>query len=240
MLCAALAGVLVSGCSCEKPRVRPRPEAPFAAAEHPLMRVRLGEEAPSAWVAVTAPWRLTGPAGQLAAGERLDWTEVAFRGGGAAFGSQAPVPGGLELAAESDGAIRVRQTIGGKERERCYRGVLRILPTTAGALRLINILPLENYVAGVLSNELPKAWHAEAYKAQAVAARTYALAERNSHQRYDFDVYDSTLSQVYGGAGTETASAWDAVLATWGIVATYRTAAGKAALLTTYFHSTCG
>jgi stage II sporulation protein D len=236
-LVAGLAVMLAGGCSCEQPR--PRPALPIALKEHPLVRVRLGDETPAVQVAVSGPWRLMGPAGQLAAGEKLEWTDVACKAGGVVFADQPAVRGGVELCCEADGATWVRQAVNGKDRERCYRGILRILPTPAGALRVVNVLPMEDYLAGVLTNELPRAWHPEAYKAQAVAARTYALTERNTHGKYDFDVYDSTSSQVYGGAGTETRTAWDAVVATWGIVAVYSDR-GKPAILKTYFHSTCG
>jgi stage II sporulation protein D len=206
----------------------------------PLMRVRLGDELPRLQVAVAGPWRLTANGAELASGQDLGWTDVALCEGAIQFGRQrlAWVP--LELAAEQDGGIWVCQKVNGADRERSYRGRLQLVPTAAGMLCVVNVLPLEHYLAGVLANEMLRSWHVEAYKAQAVAARTYALCERNGRTRYDFDVYDTVQSQVYGGCGTETQTAWDAVVATWGVVATYRGADGRSILLKTYFHSTCG
>jgi len=176
----------------------------------------------------------------VASGTNLEWTEVTIRGSLMAFGQKAPVAGPLELHAETDGGLWVSQTVGAAQRQRAYRGILRFIPVEGGAIRVVNVLSTEAYLAGVLSNELPKSWHVEAYKAQAVAARSYALAERNVRTRYDFDVGDSAASQVYGGYSTETRTAWEAVDAPWGIVATYRGAGGKTWLLKAYYHSTCG
>jgi stage II sporulation protein D len=236
LLSAAVGAVLVSGCSCEGPTRRP---APAAGREPPLVRVRLGDDAPAAAVAVTGPWRLMAAGAEAASGEILDWTDVAAQAGGIRFGDQVPAAGPLELHPTEDGSIWVRQTVGGRQRDRCYRGFLRIITTGAGTLRVVNVVPMEDYLAGVLANELLKPWNPEAYKAQCVVARTYALTCLAGRNR-DCDVCDSTFSQVYGGAASETQRAWDAVTATWGIVATYRDSRGKAVLLPTYYHSTCG
>jgi stage II sporulation protein D len=239
LVLSALGLLLVGGCSCEP--LRRHEAVPVAGKEVPVIRVLLGDENAPAMVAVTGAWTLVGPAGEIASGSNLEWTEIGANGGQVLFGlHQPPVAGTLELRAATDGTLWVHQTVGGKDRERSYRGVLHLVPTEAGTVRLINVLPLEMYVAGVLTNEMPRAWNLEAFKAQAVAARTYALAERNGRTLQDFDVRDSTMSQVYGGHATETATAWDAVAKTWGVVATYRGAGGKTFLLKTYFHSTCG
>ena len=236
LLAAGVGAALLAGCSCQGPH----PRGPIGGREVPLVRVRLGDETPSVQVAVTGPWRLTGPSGEVASGANLEWTDVAIRDGRMVFGQKAPVVGPLELHAENDGTLWVCQTVGAAERQRAYRGFLRLIPAEARAIRVVNVLSAEAYLAGVLANELPKSWHVEAYKAQAVAARSYALAERNLRTRYDFDVGDSAASQVYGGYATETGTAWEAVHATWGIVTTYRGADGKTYLLRAYYHSTCG
>jgi stage II sporulation protein D len=205
-----------------------------------VVRIRLGEELQGLTVGVDGPWRLSSAAGEVASGTDLEWTEVAFKNGAVVFGRHAAVHGPVELRAEREGGIWLCQRVGNQDRERRYRGVIQILPTGAGVLRVINVLPMETYLAGVLPNELPRTWNLEAYKALAVAARTYALSERNLRGRYDFDLYDSTQSQVYGGCGTETQTSWNAVVATWGVVATYRGEDAKPFLLRTYYHSTCG
>jgi len=241
VLMASVVAVSFSGCSCERPQRAPRMDA-----EVPRVRVKLGRDTQSVAVAVKGPWRLLGRDGEIATGKSLDWTRVTIWGhttstsGNIVFGRIATVNGPVELSGADDGPVEVSQTVGGKARRRRYRGTLRISPTDDGAIRLINVLPMEAYLAGVLANELYPSWHVEAYKAQAIAARTYALVDRNARRRYDYDVQDSQGSQVYGGVGTETDKTWEAVEATWGVAVTYRAAGGKRALLKTYYHSTCG
>jgi len=247
LLAAGLAMVVASGCACEAPParaprgVRPLPVvAPKMGPEVPRIRVKLGEDAASFAAAVAGPWHLTNEAGQVASGDALDWTEVTVQDGKVLFGSAAPVAGPVELRSDRDAGVWIRQTVNGSARERGYRGLLRLAPTSTGLLRAINVLPMEAYLAGVVANELLKSWHVEAYKAQAVAARTFAIIQRNQKTRYDFDVYDSVLDQVYGGCGTETRKSWEAVRGTWGVVATYRGPSGNPVLLKTYYSSTCG
>jgi len=234
-LIAGTAAASFSGCACERPK-RARRMGP----DMPRIRVKLGKDAPSVAVAVKGPWRLMGGRGEIASGKTLDWTQVTAAGGNVVFRGIATVNGPVELRGADDGPLQVMQTVGGRARRRTYRGTLRISLTGQGAVRLVNVLPMEAYVAGVLPNELFRSWHIEAYKAQAIAARTYALVDRNARRRYEYDVLDSQGSQVYGGADTETATAWKAVEATWGVVATCRTAEGKRALFKTYYHSACG
>jgi len=236
---AAITGAValgLGGCAPEGPPVR----APRIGKEVPFVRVHLGDDAPSVMVAVHGPWRLTADSGEVGKGARLDWTTVALKDEQIVFGDSPPVVGAVELTGEHDGTIWVRQTVGGASRERGYRGSVRLAPGAGGTVRVVNTLPLEAYVAGVVANELKKAWNVEAYKAQAIAARTYALQERNTHSRYDADVSDSPSSQVYGGCMTETKTAWEALERTWGIVGTYRGAEGKPTLLRMYYSSTCG
>ena len=124
-------------------------------------------------------------------------------------------PGGLPL------------DVGGKS----YRGALEVI-VDKGKLRVINHIGLEQYLYGVVPDEVPPNWPAEALKAQAVVARSYALAVRKTGQ---FDLFDDTRSQVYGGVRAEEASTNAAVDATANQVLTY---GGKVA--TTFFFSTSG
>jgi stage II sporulation protein D len=114
-----------------------------------------------------------------------------------------------------------------------YRGVLEFRPDTFGGLNVINAVSLEDYIAGVVSRESPSSWPAEALKAQAVAARTYAIT--TSKAGAGFEHYADTRSQVYGGVAAETASTNAAVAATRGQVVT---SAGKPVV--TFFFSTSG
>src|SRR5205814_5296906 len=94
--------------------------------------------------------------------------------------------------------------------------------TTSGMVNVINLVPLEPYVRGVVVNEGIASFHIEALKAQAAAARGYALANRNSTRfGRPFGIDDSTSSQVYRGRGSEHPNGNAAVEATTGLVATF-------------------
>src|SRR3954447_10665166 len=113
-----------------------------------------------------------------------------------------------------------------------YRGTLELRQGTAGGVTAVNALSLDPYVQGVVPGEMPSSWAPEALKAQAVAARSYALATRKSGV---FDQYPDTRSQVYRGMSAERSSTNAAVATTPGQVLTY---AGSVAV--TYFFSTSG
>ncbi|SFC15807.1 SpoIID/LytB domain protein [Nocardioides terrae] len=104
-----------------------------------------------------------------------------------------------------------------------FRGTLRSAATSATTADrdIVNVVPLESYVKGVVPNEMPALWAPAAVRAQAIAARTYAVHERATVQRGWFDVYDTTASQVYRGAGSEQRASSRAVDATRGQIRTY-------------------
>ena len=112
-----------------------------------------------------------------------------------------------------------------------YRGSIQVDLVT-GKLRAINMVGLEQYLYGVVPSEMPYTWLPEALKAQAVAARSYALATRKSGA---FDLYPDTRSQVYLGIEHEKPSTNAAVDATAGKVVLYEGLVAK-----TYFFSTSG
>ena len=115
---------------------------------------------------------------------------------------------------------------------RLYRGKLEIVPQ-GEFLRVVNVAALESYLQGVVAGEVPYSWPAEVLKAQAVAARSYALASLVKGK--PFDLYSDARSQVYLGVAGEKASTTQAVTATAGEVVLY---GGKVA--TTYYFSTSG
>lgn len=99
--------------------------------------------------------------------------------------------------------------------KRTYRGNLE-LSGLRGSLAVINEVPLDQYLYAVVGGEVSSSWNGEALKAQAVAARSYALAQGT---RFDVaNVVDTTLSQVYNGIGAEAPSIIKAVDATSGEV----------------------
>ena len=115
---------------------------------------------------------------------------------------------------------------------RAYRGKLELV-VQGGFLRVVNVAALESYLQGVVAGEVPYSWPAEVLKAQAVAARSYALA--NLVKGKPFDLYSDVRSQVYLGVAGERASTSKAVTDTTGEVVLY---GGKVA--TTYYFSTSG
>ncbi len=102
-------------------------------------------------------------------------------------------------------------------------------------LQLINVIPLEEYLAAVLGSEMPVSFPPEALKAQAVAARTYALQKKIEAFDQPYYLGASVLSQVYGGSSREDPRTLVAVEATRGEVLTFDLAPIEA-----YFHASCG
>lgn len=102
-----------------------------------------------------------------------------------------------------------------------FRGALETVPTEseAGSLNVVNALALEQYVKGVMPNEVPPSWPTEELKAQAVAVRSIALTGDVGGN--GFDLYSDTRSQVYEGLESEYARTNDAVAATRGQVVMY-------------------
>lgn len=103
---------------------------------------------------------------------------------------------------------------------RWYRGLVMI-QNKNGKLTVINNVPLEDYIKGVVPSEMPTSWEREAHKAQAIAARSYALANLGKRAAYGYDLKDTPEDQAYNGASAETHLTNSAVEDTKGIVLTY-------------------
>jgi stage II sporulation protein D len=144
----------------------------------------------------------------------------------------ATTPGPLRVDAPVGQALRLNGTSVPGIKNGLYRGSL-LISASGSSLIAVNALDLEDYVRGVVSGESPSAWPTEALKAQAVAARTYAMTTDAGGAT--FDQYADTRSQVYRGVSGETPSTDAAVAATRGQVVTY---GGNP--VTTYFFSTSG
>ncbi len=113
-----------------------------------------------------------------------------------------------------------------------FRG--RLVVTSDGKrVQVVDVVALESYLKGVVPSEMPFDWPAQALQAQAIAARSYALA--NLTKNRDFDLYSDTRDQVYGGVDAESPATSDAIVATKGKVVLYK---GKVA--DTLFFSTSG
>ena len=137
------------------------------------------------------------------------------------------------LKAVSFGSFNERATpvkLNGK----AYRGKIEVFVNARGSLTIVNVVPLEDYLLGVVPAELSLP-QLEAQKAQAVAARTYAIANIGGYGTKGFDMVPTVWSQVYKGVSIETAMGTRAVRETTGQIAMHN---GKP--IVAYFTSTCG
>jgi stage II sporulation protein D len=121
--------------------------------------------------------------------------------------------------------------------DRPYRGKIEVFANPRGALTVVNVIGLEDYVRGVVPNELsPGGYPAiEALKAQAIAARTYAMRNRGQFASEGFDLLPTIRSQVYRGLASEHPLSSRAVEETRGMVATY-----NGDPINALYTSTCG
>lgn len=120
---------------------------------------------------------------------------------------------------------------------RPYRGRFEVVVNKRGRLNVINVLQMEDYVRGVVPNELsPSGFpQLEAIKAQAIAARTYAVRNKGQFASEGYDLLPTALSQVYGGMSTEHPLSDRAVAETSGVIATY-----DGQPINALYTSTCG
>jgi stage II sporulation protein D len=158
-------------------------------------------------------------------------TTYPFEAGEVTLGPKLRVPVN-GAPAELAGPLVVLPGTAPLELDRAYRGQLEI-SVAAGKLNAVNVVGLEQYLGGVVAQEMPSTWPDEALKAQAVAARSYALAHRLGGK--GFDLYADVRSQVYGGIPAETARTTAAIAATKGEVLLWD---GKP--IDALFHSTSG
>ena len=152
---------------------------------------------------------------------------VAFSAGsGRLFSSSAPV-----TFASDDETLPVRFN------DQPYRGRIEVFANTRGALTVVNVLGLEEYVKGVVPNELSAGGFPliEAHKAQAIAARTYALRNRGQFMSQGYDLLPTTRSQVYKGLASENSLSSRAVDETRGMIATF-----EGEPINALYTSTCG
>lgn len=144
--------------------------------------------------------------------------------------SRGPLARARSVLVEAEGGVRAGQGV--------YLGRIEIRPEArSDRLVAINRLPLETYLLGIVGSEMNPAWPIEALKAQAVAARTYAMQRRMMMRAADrpYDLESSVLSQVYKGAERIRPSVIRAVKETMGEVMSW-----KHDLAEALFHSTCG
>lgn len=123
-----------------------------------------------------------------------------------------------------------------------YRGKLKIVPDCDnGTFDLINIVPPEPYLAGVIGAEMPAYWESAALKAQTIAARTYCFyIKRRFGRNRQWDVKKTAASQVYLGVKAESRKIWQIVNQTEGDVLFCKQNGGQSDIFPAYYSSTCG
>ena len=145
-------------------------------------------------------------------------------------------PGGVFVGRKLGGAsvtltpAKGMLRMGGK----AYRGTLKVA-SADGKLRVVDTLPLEDYVVGIINGEISSKWHVDAVRAQSVAARTYAYVQMSKRKGEPFDVTNTTTDQVYAGVDAEDAASARAVRDTAGEVLFY-----EGAPVLALFHSNAG
>ena len=187
------------------------------------VRVLIADARPSVKLASTVPFSVTDGAGTVTpipAGEIVLKPDLKV----VVEGKRVALPGPLAFLPGKGGTL----SLDGKG----YRGELRVTATQK-SLQVIDVVGLDAYLLGVVPGEMPKEWPAAALQAQAVAARSYALASIVKNRPYD--VYSDTRSQVYYGVAAESPSTTAAVKATRGQILTY---GGK--VVTAFYHSSSG
>jgi stage II sporulation protein D len=163
-----------------------------------------------------------------------------------AFPLRARATGGLDIAGASNGySIRVLLAIDDRSSPqpidtwhfgwdgRTYRGTFALVPLPDGRSGLVNTLPLDAYLAGVLGKEISASWAPEAQRAQAIVSRTYVFGKLRPDRPYD--VVAGAGDQRYDGIENETVEGRGAVDATSGTIVTYGAAPARAV-----FSSCCG
>src|SRR5262249_39119712 len=167
--------------------------------------------AQSVTISSTAPWKLkdgTSPATTLDPGDVTVNPQLTFKLPGAKPAARARAfTGPLTFTSATPLVFK-----------KAYRGSFTV-SSDGQKLTLVDTVPLDQYLSGVVPSEMPWSWAPEALESQAVAARSYAIAKRQATG--PFDVYPDTRDQVYGGVAAEHLETTAAVKATSGQVLTY-------------------
>jgi stage II sporulation protein D len=215
--------------------VPPRPTTPTTPARtEPTVRIGLKVDTAAVVLSTTTPAQLLTSDNKVVADIPANevWT---FTAAGETVIAQSPSgrsvtvsPTPAKLQPASNGFVK----IGDKN----YRGEMILRRAGNDRITLINVLDMERYLIGVVPFEIGRpAGALEAIKAQAIAARTYAVGGMGSRNALGFDFYATVADQVYGGASGEDTMVSRAVMETRGEIITY-----KGEPIIAYYSSTCG
>lgn len=231
VVCALALLATLASCRVAAPSASPAGRTRITA--EPRVRVGVVVDSPAVQLSATSVAEVVGAGGDVLAsvGPGAFLTIVADEGrllsGAVDTARFGPVPGPLSVRLTSNGTLRLNG--------RVYRGGALLLADRPGRVTAVNVVALEDYLRGVVPFEIGhlERRELEAAKAQAVAARTYAI--EGLGKRRDFDFFATVQDQVYGGVAGEDPVADEAVTATRGEIETYQ---GQPILA--YYHSTCG
>ncbi|MCI0343977.1 MAG: SpoIID/LytB domain-containing protein, partial [Chloroflexi bacterium] len=198
------------------------------------------ETAPLVAVGLGGPWKVDGFASPFAAGTKLSvrpplpgttaWRLTVTDALGVTIATTTRTSQFVLAPADSKGRVELKTKPSYYDE---YRGVLRVHPLS-NRLTVVNEVPIDAYLRGVVPVEMPSTWPAAALQAQAVAARSYA-AYRLRPGVGLYDTVDDSRSQVYRGVLGEKATTDSAITATAGKVMRSGTS-----LVNALFHSTGG
>jgi len=194
----------------------------------PLIRVAIAQAIPEAQLTVRGRYRIVTlhTAETLQQGPSLKKAAVLPLVSGLRLGGVSLPVFGVRVEPERDASILVNG--------RRFRGAVEIIRRQDLTLLIVNHVELDQYLYGVLYHEVSPKWPLQVLKAQAIAARTYAIYQHLHNAGREFDVTADTASQVYGGRTSEKRKTNRAVNETRGLVLTYR---GE--LFPAYYHATC-
>jgi stage II sporulation protein D len=230
------AGLLAGACRPGEPVAsRPLPPAAGLPSAEPVVRIGITVDSSAAVVGATTDFIIRAAGGDIIGRGRAGevWTFTAdtdgrITGRGPA-GATEPRASSVRVIPASPGGL----TIGGRQ----YRGEALIIPRAGGQVSALNVVEMEAYLLGVVPREIGRlpASQIEAMKAQAVAARTYAVGNLGGRQERGFDFYATVQDQVYGGIADEDSIVSRAVRETRGEIMTY-----DGVPILAYYSSTCG
>jgi stage II sporulation protein D len=228
--------LFILGCR-ERELISPPPAAPVAAVQNNWIRVLLNKDIKTCTVMVPSSYEIINTTSGASLGRFLK--------------NVGPLPvsvsaGQINISGKSFEGNQITiipdQPFVFYIGDKGYRGELRIaLNSERTSFDIINNVPLETYLAGVIGAEMPSYWEPEALKAQAIASRTYCLymKQRFGWQR-TWDVNKTQSNQMYMGLEAESPKVWDAVNQTSGQVLNCRDESGKNGIFPAYFSSICG
>lgn len=195
---------------------------------NPAIRVLVLDNRDSISLAIKGAYRLYSmPAEKLLTGGYILHTKVGASEQGIMFGARNLKFSKIRIKVPDGATVYLDG--------RSFRGAVDIIKKDSMKLAVINRIALEEYLYGVLYNEVSHRWPMEAIKAQGIAARTFALYQARQNKLQDYDLTNDIYSQVYSGATSERWATTRAVKLTLGKVLTY-----KGDIFPAYYHATCG